>query len=114
MGQYFSENDSLWPSFPELLITFQVSTSDGDGDDLTVTWVSDGKTLGTGTTLDYKKLKPGNRVVKVSVFDGTETTEEELTLVIKKEEESPGFGIPFTCISLLAPVMLSRRRLVRR
>jgi len=92
----------LWPSFPELLITFQVSTSDGDGDDLTVTWVSDWKTLGTGTTLDYGKQKPGTRVVKVSVTDGTETTEEELTLVIKKGEESPGLGMLLTCLSLLA------------
>ena len=94
-------------------VTFTVSATDEDGDDLDITWVSDGKTLGTGATLDYKKLKPGTRVVKVSVTDGTETIEEEFTLVIKKEEESSGFGMLFTCLSLVAAVMLSRRRIVR-
>jgi PKD repeat protein len=94
-------------------VTFTVSATDEDGDDLDITWVSDGKTLGTGTTLDYNKLRPGERVVKVSVTDGTETVEEEITLDIKKEEESPGFGILIACLSLMAAVMLSRRRLSR-
>ena len=94
-------------------MTFTVSATDEEGDELTVTWVSDGKTLGTGTTLDYGKLKPGTRVVKVSVTDGTETTEEELTLVVTKGEESPGFGMLLMCVSLLAAMMLTRRWIMR-
>jgi hypothetical protein len=95
-------------------VTFTVEATDEDRDDLMVTWSSEGKTLGTGTTLDYNKLKPGTRVVKVSVTDGTETTEEDITLVIKKGEESPAFGVLFACLTLLAAVVLSRRRLVKR
>jgi len=82
-------------------ITFTVSATDEEGDDLTVTWISDGKTLGTGSTLDYKKLKPGTRVVKVSIFDGTDTTEEEFTLIIKKEEESPSAGVMLALLALI-------------
>jgi hypothetical protein len=73
-------------------VTFTVSAADEDGDELIITWVSDGKTLGTGTTFDYKKLKPGTRVITVRVFDGVDTTEQSTTVIIKKEEESPGFG----------------------
>ncbi len=77
-----------------------------------MTWVSDGKTLGTGETLDYKKLKPGTRVVKVSIFDGTDTTEEEFTVIIKKEEESPGFGPVLTMIAVIIGFIIgyTRRR----
>ena len=90
-------------------VTFTVVATDEEGDDLTVTWVLDGKTLGTGTTIDYKELKPGTRIVKVRIFDGTETTEDEITLVIKKDEEGPGFGIIVTFLAMLAVVTLSRR-----
>jgi len=72
------------------VVTFSVQATDEDGDELTVTWTSDGKTLGTGEILDYKKLKPGTRVVKVTVSDGNATAEEEISLVIKKSDKSPG------------------------
>ncbi len=60
-------------------------------------------TMGTGTTLDYKKLKPGTRVVRVIVSDGEDTTEGEITLIIKEGEESPGVGI----VVSIAAIMLA-------
>ncbi len=96
------------------VITFVVETSDEDGDDVTVTWSSDGVTMGTGETLAYKKLKPGIRVVKVTVADGETTVEEEFTVIIKKEEESPGFGTVTSAIALvlaaLVLIMTRKRR----
>ncbi len=92
------------------MVTFAVEATDEDGDDVTVTWMSDGVTLGTGKTMDYKKLKPGTRTIKVTVSDGEASVEDEFTIIITKEEESPGFGALFTCLALLAVVMLSIRR----
>ena len=53
-----------------------VSVDDQDGDDLTVTWTSDGVTIGSGEVLDYKKLKPGTRTIKVTVSDGEASVED--------------------------------------
>ena len=91
-----------------------VEATDDDGDEVTVTWMSDGVTLGTGKTLEYKKLKPGTRVVKVSIFDGTETPEEEITLIIKKEEESPGFSVVVTLMVILGILILTRTKRSRQ
>ncbi len=91
-------------------IVFTVSVSDEDGDDLTVTWTSDGVTIGTGAALDYKKLKPGTRTIKVTVSDGEASVEEEFTVVIQKEEESPGPGL----VAALAAVVLAGLVQVRR
>ena len=92
------------------MITFTLEATDEDGDDVTVTWMSDGVTLGTGKTLDHKKLKPGTRTIKVTVSDGEASVEDEFTIVITKEEESPGFVGVAACLALLAVVMLSIRR----
>ncbi|UCC92271.1 MAG: hypothetical protein JSW25_06245, partial [Thermoplasmata archaeon] len=91
-------------------VTLSVEATDEDGDELTVTWTSDGETLGTGTTLDYKKLKPGTRVVKASVSDGTATTEREVTLVIKKAEDTPAAGALWCVIAMSVVVLIHRRR----
>jgi PKD repeat protein len=91
-------------------VTLTVEATDEDGDELTVTWTSDGETLGTGKTLDTKKMKPGTRVVKVSVTDGTVTTEDEITLVIKKAEDSPAAGALLCIIAMSVAVLTYRRR----
>ena len=91
-------------------VTFSIQVQDVDGDDVTVTWMSDGVTLGTGKTLDHKKLKPGTRTIKVTVSDGETSVEDEFTVVITKEEESPGFAIGVICLALLTVVILSKRR----
>jgi hypothetical protein len=94
------------------IITFTVITSDEDGDEIMVTWTSDGVTLGTKTTLGTRDLKPGSQVVKVIISDGLDTTEEEITVVIKKEEESPGLGAVFVLLAMLvgmAAVMMRRK-----
>ncbi len=88
------------------MVTFSVEVSDEDGDELTITWTSGGVILGTELTLDTKKLRPGTRVVKVTVSDGEVTVEDEVTLVIKKEEESPGFGVLVSLMGILAGLVL--------
>jgi len=95
------------------VVTFSVQATDEDGDELTVTWTSDGKTLGTGETLDYKKLKPGTRVVKVTVSDGNATAEDEISLVIKKSDKSPGPGFVLAALALMGialAISIRRRR----
>ena len=101
-------NDSIFKEGK--VVTFSVTVDDVDGDELTITWSSEGETLGMGSTLDYKKLKPGTRVVKVSISDGTDTSEDEITLVIKKEEESPGFASSFVMIALMLSWISWKRR----
>jgi len=91
-------------------ITFTVLATDEDGDDMTVTWLVDGKTLGTGTTLEYNKLKPGTRVVMVSVSDGTETAESDITLIIKRKDTGPGFETVLVCLAILGTAVILQRR----
>ncbi|MCK4969058.1 MAG: PKD domain-containing protein, partial [Thermoplasmata archaeon] len=83
-----------------------------DGDELTVAWTSDGVTIGTGDTLDYKKLKPGTQTIKVTVSDGETSVEDEFTVVIQKEEESPALGGVFVLLAMLvgmAALMMRRK-----
>ncbi len=94
------------------MVTFTVEATDEDGDDLTMTWTSDGVTIGTGDTLDYKKLKPGTRKIKVTVSDGEASVEDEFTVVIQKEEESPTLGGAFVLLAMLvgmATLMMRRK-----
>lgn len=88
------------------MVTLSVEVSDEDGDELSITWTSGDVNMGTGLTLDTKKLKPGTRVVKVTVSDGEATVEDEVTLVIKKEEESPGFGVVVSLMGIFAGLVL--------
>jgi hypothetical protein len=94
------------------VVTMSVTVNDEDRDDLTVTWTEGDRTLGTGTTLDYSELKPGKRIVKVTVSDGETTVEDEITVTITKEEESPMMGGPFVLLVILAITAVSviRRR----
>jgi len=94
-------------------IAFAVEAIDEDGDELTVLWTSDGKTLGSGATLDYKKLKPGTRVVKVTVSDGNASAEDEITLVIKKSDKSPGPGPALAVLALLGVSIIFFNRRMR-
>jgi hypothetical protein len=88
------------------IITFFVETFDEDGDYINVTWSSDGVTMGTGESIDYKKLKPGTRSVKVTVSDGKVNVDDEITLVIKKKKESPAEGGGFVIIALVVAVAM--------
>jgi hypothetical protein len=68
------------------VVTFEVVVDDEDGDDLEISWTSDGVTLGTGPSVDYNRLKSGKHVVRVTVFDGEETVEEEITVSITRTD----------------------------
>lgn len=91
-------------------VTFLIEHSDEEQDELTVSWIEGGKIFGVGDTIDYRGLKPGERVITVVVDDGTDQTEETITLVIKKEEESPGPGL----VAALAALVLAGLVMVRR
>ncbi len=95
---------------------FQANATDEDGDDLTVTWMSGGVTLGTGLSLEYKGLKAGTHVIEVSVSDGETSVEEELTVEIKKRKpkESPGLGIVVTLTALLVAMAFMTSKMDRR
>lgn len=106
------ENGSRYKEGEE--VAFAVVASDEDEDDLVITWVADWGTIGTGATLDYDKLKPGTHTIKVRVFDGTESVEEEISIVIKKEQESPGYSISLVLLAFALAFLVecSRRRTV--
>jgi hypothetical protein len=61
--------------------------------------------LGTGSPLKIQ-LERGTHVITVIVDDGTDQVENNLTLIVRKEEESPGFGwvVALAAISLVYPV----------
>jgi hypothetical protein len=50
--------------------------------------------MGTGSPLQVMR-KSGERVITVVVDDGTDQVEESFTVIVKKEEGSPGFGLVF-------------------
>ena len=61
-------------------------------------------TLGTGTPFDYGKLKPGKRTIKVTVSDGVDSIEDEFTITITKEEQSPTFGWTLTLLAMVVVI----------
>jgi hypothetical protein len=82
-------------------ITFTAEVLDEDGDDLVVTWMHGNGTIGSGSTLVYKKLPPGDQVVTVVVSDGVESVDAEVTLVIL--EDAGGQGVdPWVVLLLVA------------
>jgi PGF-CTERM protein len=91
-------------------IEFLVDAFDEEGADLTYTWSSGDKVMGTGSFLKYSKLKPGEHVITLVVDDGTDQVEESFTVIVKKEEESPGFGL----VAGLAAVVLAGLAIHRR
>ena len=94
------------------VVTFTVTTVDEEGDDIAVTWILDGVTIGTGDTLDYKKLKSGTRTIKVTVSDGEASVDYEFPIVVQKEEESPTLGGAFVLLAMLvgmAATMMKRK-----
>ena len=91
------------------VIVFRANVTDEDGDELTVTWLSGGVALGTGTVLEYKGLKPGTHGVRVSVSDGERSVTDDFTIVVKKREESdsPGLGSVFTLMAVMVAVVIA-------
>jgi hypothetical protein len=92
------------------VVTFSVEPYDEDGDGLTVRWMDGEILLGTGKTLDYSKLKAGERVITVTVSDGQETVEDMFTVVIKKEEEGPAFSLVAAMMAVLVAAVVAYNR----
>jgi len=91
-------------------VVLSVNTSDEEGDDITVTWWNGDVELGNGSPLEVK-LEPGEHIITVVIDDGSDQVEDTITIVVKKAEESPGFG-PIVAMAavLLAFVDVRRRR----
>ena len=90
-------------------IVLSIFTEDEEDDELTVTWKDGDVVLGTGSSFEVK-FKPGEHTITVLVDDGTDKVEESFTLIVKKEEESPGPGL----VAALAAVVLAGFVMVRR
>jgi uncharacterized membrane protein len=74
-----------------------------------VTWWDGEEELGNGSILEVK-LKPGEHVITVVVSDGTDQLEDTFTVIVKKEEESPGFGLFAVLTAVLLACFLYRKR----
>jgi hypothetical protein len=89
-------------------LVLSVTTEDEDGDHLTVTWTEDGEVIGDGPRPEVK-LKPGKHVITVVVDDGTDQVEENLTLIVKKKEEQPGFRLVAVMTAVVLTGIMVRR-----
>ncbi len=90
-------------------VKLSVTISDEDGDDVTVTWKHGPDVLGIGSPLKVE-LKPGENIITVVVDDGTDQVEESFVVIVRKEEDSPGFSL----LATLAAVMLVGLMVIRR
>ena len=93
-------------------IVFSVTTTDEDGDALTITWKDGNEVLGTGSPFEYAKLGKGEHVITVVVDDGTIVTEESFTVKVTEEEETPALGGVFVLLAMLvgmAATMMKRK-----
>jgi PGF-CTERM protein len=89
-------------------VILSVTTEDEEGDLVTVTWWDGDEELGSGSPLGVK-LKPGEHVIKVVVDDGTDQLEESFTVIVKKEEGSPGFGPVVAMVAVMMACLVARR-----
>jgi hypothetical protein len=89
-------------------VVLSINVSDEDGDELNVTWWEGMELIGTGSPLEVK-LKPGEHVITVVVNDGTDQVDDTFTVVVEKEEESPGFGLIVTFVVVVLAVLVVRR-----
>jgi hypothetical protein len=90
-------------------VTFSVEAEDEEGEDLTVTWKDGEEVLGTGSPLEVK-LKPGEHTITVVVDDGIDQVEDSFTVIVKKEEESPGYGTYFALSAVIIACLIAWRR----
>jgi len=90
-------------------VTLSVETEDEEGDEVTVTWYDGDVELGTGPTLAVR-LEPGEHTIRVVVDDGTDQVEDSFTVVVKKGEGSPGFGVALVLSAIVGIAVVARWR----
>jgi hypothetical protein len=92
-------------------IEFFVTATDEENDDLTYTWKEGDEVLGTSDFLKYSKLGKGEHNITVVIDDGTGSVEGSVIVVVKEEEESPGFGLLFAMAAVvLAGIVVRWKR----
>ena len=90
-------------------VVLTVVTEDEAGDPTTVTWNDDDRVLCTGSPMEVS-FKPGKYTITVVVDDGTEQVEDSLVIIVRKEEESPGFGSCLVAIAILLAIIVAGTR----
>ena len=92
------------------VIVLSASATDEDGDSLTVTWMDGNEVLGTGSPLEIK-LGKGEHTITVVVDDGTDRTEQSLTIIVKEDKESPNIGIVASLMAIGMAGIVAWRKL---
>ncbi|MEW5760745.1 MAG: PKD domain-containing protein, partial [Candidatus Thermoplasmatota archaeon] len=101
------------------IITLSGLSTDPDGDNLTYKWVyltaKGNVTLGTGSTIQYGKLKPGTYTIIMVVDDGRGgIVEKSVTIKVysppKKPEPIPGFEGLLLLLAVGIVLLILRRR----
>ena len=94
-------------------VVLSVSVDDEDGDEVTVTWMDGDQVLGIGSPLEVS-LRPGTRLITVSVDDGTERVDQSTTIIVSEVEESSGLLwvllVVILSIGAVAAIIILRRR----
>lgn len=87
---------------------------DPDEDALVYTWYADGNPIpgGGNRTFEYKKLKPGEHIIKLEVEDGNGGVDtDEVTIKVKKKSGgTPGFEASLVLITMLVVGLLVLRK----
>jgi hypothetical protein len=93
-------------------IVLKVNASDEDGDELTVTWMEGDKVLGTSSPFKLSGLSEGEHAITVVVDDGTDSTEDTITVLVEDEGiiRAMGYVVVFIIVLLAAVIMYSRER----
>jgi hypothetical protein len=86
------------------MVRFSAVATDPDGDKLSVYWREGDTELGTGTPFSTQSLSVGTHTITLVVYDGTESTETTLQVVISADDgvtdEDDGMWI-FLMLSLI-------------
>jgi hypothetical protein len=96
-------------------ITFRATATDGDGDELTYTWMEGDEVFGSGAEFNYSGFAPGEHTIALVVDDGMGMTSQNITITIRinKKAEEPGFlaiGALFTLMIMAVLVLLYKSR----
>jgi hypothetical protein len=107
-GSHFKEGQT---------IGFAALATDEDDDPLTYVWSSGDKEMGTGDSLDYKKLKAGTHTVKLVVSDGISSVDWELQVTVDGGDGPVGLlvigsilGIIVVVLALLTATYIVKRK----
>ncbi|MCK5253031.1 MAG: hypothetical protein KAQ96_08770, partial [Thermoplasmata archaeon] len=90
-------------------VVFEVEANDPDGESLSVSWLEDGQTLGSGSSFATSALEPGRHTITARVVDPHGSfTEANVTFKVEEASGLPGaYGPAAVAAVLLGGLMVA-------